>query len=65
MLRREMNEDVAELRQDYELTNEQRMAVYEAELAEWKIYEKARVSKYCSIKERFDARWIRGKRAVP
>ena len=36
MLRREMNKDVAEPRQDYELIIEQRVAVYEAELAEWK-----------------------------
>ena len=43
-LRREMDEDLAELRQDYEQTNGQRMAVYEAELDEWKTYEKARVS---------------------
>ena len=65
VLRREMDEDVAELRQDYELTNEQRVAVYEAELAEWKSYEEALVSKYCSITESFDARWIQGKKAVP
>ena len=43
-LRREMEEDLAELREDYEQTNGQRMATYEAELAEWKAYEKARVS---------------------
>ena len=55
MLRREMDEDVAELRQDYEPTNEQRVAIYKADLAEWKSYEKAQVSKCCSIKESFDA----------
>ena len=43
-LRREMEEDLAELREDYEQSNGQRMANYEAELAEWKAYEKARVS---------------------
>ena len=43
-LRREMEEDLAELREDYEQTNGQRMANYEAELAEWKTYEKARVN---------------------
>lgn len=67
MLRREMDEDVAELRQDYELTNEQRMAVYEVELAEWKSYEKARVSKYYSVKESVSTRWIQGicRRSMP
>ena len=43
-LRREIDEHVAELREDYEQTNGQKMAAYEAELAEWKNYEKARVS---------------------
>ena len=43
-LRREIDEHVAELREDYEQTNGQKMATYEAELAEWKNYEKARVS---------------------
>ena len=67
MLRREMDEDVAELKQDYELTNKQRTAVYEAELAKWKNYEKARVSKYCSVKESISTRWVQGtcRRSMP
>ena len=43
-LRREMDEDVAELRENHERANHQRAEVYETELAEWKAYEKARVS---------------------
>ena len=43
-LRREMDEDVMELREDHEQSNSQRAEVYETELAEWKAYEKARVS---------------------
>ena len=43
-LRREMDEDVAELREDHERANHQRAEVYETELVEWKAYEKARVS---------------------
>ena len=43
-LRREMDEDVAELREDHERSNRQKAEVYETELAEWKAYEKARVS---------------------
>jgi hypothetical protein len=43
-LRREMEEDLAELREDHDQTNGERVATYEAEIAEWKTYEKARVS---------------------
>ena len=43
-LRREMEEDLAELREDHEQTNGERVAAYQAELAEWKAYERARVS---------------------
>lgn len=49
LLRREMEEDLAELREDYELTNGERMASYEAELADWKTYEKARVSLHVHV----------------
>ena len=42
--RREMEEDLAELKEDYERSNEERAANYDAELAEWRTYEKARVS---------------------
>ena len=48
-LRREMDDDLAELREDYEQTNGERVAAYEAELAEWKTYEKARVSRHAHI----------------
>lgn len=48
-LRREMEEDLVEVREDYEQTNGQRMANYEAELAEWKTYEKARVSLHGTV----------------
>ena len=43
-LRREMEEDMAELREDFEQSNGQRTLNYEADLADWKTYEKARVS---------------------
>ena len=48
-LRREMEEDLAELREDYEQTNGERMASYGAELADWKSYEKARVSLHVCV----------------
>ena len=42
-MRREIEDEVCEVRDIFELENGERMATYEREVSEWKTYEKSRV----------------------
>ena len=49
-MRREIEDEVCEVRDIFELENGERMATYEREVSEWKTYEKSRVRFFlCSI----------------
>ena len=43
-MRREIEDELSELREEFEQGLTEKMAVYQTELADWKVYEKARVS---------------------
>ena len=44
LLRRDIEEELSEQWEDFEVGNAERVARYEAQLAEWKSYQKTRVS---------------------
>ncbi len=46
-LRRELEEEVCVRREEWEEGNEERVAKYRAQLAEWRVYQKARVRSVC------------------